>query len=414
MVSVLRGSIPTLVLLIFATTAIPARAAEWYVAPNGRAEGTGQASAPWDIASALGGEHKVAPGDTVWLLEGTYKVPVKSGSRGFPVHLAGAANAPIHVRAQAGKRVTIDGGLLIEKPATHLWIWDLEITVSEPLTIGTKAKPAPKGSWPNLNRPNGGLNVDTGTGCKYINLVLHHNSGGAGFWEGAKDSEMHGCLIYDNGWIGVDRGHGHAIYTQNNDGTKIISDCIMAGGQGYTMHCYTEKGHVNNFVFEGNIAYDNPYHFLVGAGQGAHGIVVKNNYVFNAGDLLVKANQDCQVRDNIVVNGELMIKNSKTVTQAGNRTLPKDAPRPEGATVIVRLNKYAPQRANLAIFNWEKKAEVDVDTGVFLGKGDRYRLLNPRDFYGKPLASGTADGKTLRVPVAGEFAAFVLIKEPAP
>jgi hypothetical protein len=387
-----------------------APAAEWYVAPAGSPTAAGSQEQPWDITSALAAEHKVAPGDTIWLREGTYKIPHKSGSRGLPVHLAGTANAPIHIRAQAGKRVTIDGGLLVEKPANYVWIWDLEITVSEPLTIGTRAKPAPKGSWPNLNRPSGGLNVDAGVGCKYINLVLHHNSGGAGFWEGARDSEIHGCLIYDNGWIGVDRGHGHAIYTQNNDGTKTISDCIMAGGQGFSMHSYTEKGHVNNFVFDGNIAYNNPYHFLVGAGKGAHGIVVKNNCLFHAGDLQVKASQDCQVRDNLVVNGELAIKNSKSVIQEGNRVLPDGATWPTGTTVVFRPNKYAKDRANVAVFNWEKKREVDVDTGDFLAKGDHYRLLNPRDFFGKPLASGTAQSKVICVPMTGEFAAFVLLK----
>jgi hypothetical protein len=404
---------PLIVAVVAFTLTASADAAEWYVGPSGKAAGKGTADDAWDIASALAGDHKVGPGDTVWLLEGSYKFPSKSGGRGFPVHLVGTASAPIHVRAQTGKRVTIDGGLLIEKPASYVWIWDLEITVSEPLTIGTREKPAPKGSWPNLNRPSGGVNIDAGTGCKYINLVSHHNSGGFSFWEGAKDSEIHGCLIYDNGWIGVDRGHGHAIYTQNNDGIKTITDCIMAGGRGYTMHSYTEKGHVNNFVFEGNIAYDNPYQFLVGAGKDSHGIIVKNNYLHNAGEMQVKATRDCQVRDNIVVNGALAIKNAKAVVAEGNLVLAKDSAPPAGATVVFRPNKYAAGRANLAIFNWEKKAEVAVDTGAFLKKGDRYRLMNPRDFYGKPVHSGTADGPTIRLPMTGEFAAFVVLKEPA-
>ena len=30
------------------------------------------------------------------------------------------------------------------------------------------------------------------------------------------------------------RGHGHAIYTQNKEGTKTVSDCIFTGGYGYT------------------------------------------------------------------------------------------------------------------------------------------------------------------------------------
>ena len=122
------------------------RRAEWYVGPAGKAAAKGRADDPWDIASALAGQQKVAAGDTLWLLEGTYKVPFKSRGGGFPVDLVGTATSPIHVRAQTGKRVTIDGGLAIAKGTAYLWVWDLEITVSEPLTIGTRAKPALGGS----------------------------------------------------------------------------------------------------------------------------------------------------------------------------------------------------------------------------------------------------------------------------
>ena len=68
------------------------------------------------------------------------------------------------------------------------------------------------------------------------------------------------------------------------------------------------------------------------------------------------------------------------------------------------------RRANVVVFNCEKKPELDVDAGEFLKAGDPYRLLNPRDFFGKPVLTGTYDGKPIRVPMTGEFAAFVLMK----
>ena len=61
------------------------------------------------------------------------------------------------------------------------------------------------------------------------------------------------------------------------------------------------------------------------------------------------------------------------------------------------------------MLNWEKRPEVEVDAGEFLKAGESYRLLDPRDVFGKPVRTGTADGRPIRVPVAGEFAAFVLI-----
>ena len=186
----------------------------------------------------MDGRQKIAPGDTLWLLGGTYKHPNRQrGNLGYNVRLAGRADQPIHVRAARGQRVTIDGGLAVQPPSAYLWIWDLELLVSENLTQSRRFEES--GSHPtSYDRPHGGLNIYAGTGCKYINLVIHDNAQGVSFWSGATDSELHGCIIYDNGWDAPDRGHGHAIYTQNEKGVKTISDCIMTGGYGYTMHAY--------------------------------------------------------------------------------------------------------------------------------------------------------------------------------
>jgi hypothetical protein len=48
------------------------------------------------------------------------------------------------------------------------------------------------------------------------------------WWSGDIDSELYGCLVYDNGWTASDRNHGHAIYTQNKEGTKVIADNILS------------------------------------------------------------------------------------------------------------------------------------------------------------------------------------------
>ena len=87
----------------------------------------------------------------------------------------------------------------------------------------------------------------------------------------------HGCLIYDNGWAGTDRGHGHAIYTQNEDGIKTIADCIMTGGHGYTLHAYgSARAYVDNYLVAGNIAYAADT-FLIGGGRPSHNIRVRDN-----------------------------------------------------------------------------------------------------------------------------------------
>jgi hypothetical protein len=402
---------------IFGTLAVilltaPVLASDWYVGPQGTPTGQGTKESPWDIESALLGKHSVQPGDTIYLLGGIYR---RRPSEQFEVKLVGAEGVPIHIRPAPDQRATIDGGLLVQEPSAYMWIWDLEILVSEP----SPKEPVGPGSHPeDFKRPWGGLNMRGGTNCKYINLVIHDNRQGVSFWVGAKDSELHGCIIYDNGWPATDRGHGHAIYTQNDDGIKTISDCIMTGGYGYTMHAYgSSRAYVSNYLAEGNICY-NGGTFLIGGGRPSHGIRVFRNYLYNINHLRLgysaPYNEDCEVRDNVIVNGDLWIKDFKKVVKEGNFILSKGDPRPtDPPLAILRSNRYDHNRANLAIFNWDKRTSVAVDASSFLKAGDEYRLMDPREFFGEPILEDTYTGKQISVPVEGEFAAFVFIKEPA-
>ncbi len=388
--------------------------ADWHVATNGAATQPGTAEAPWDIASALAGRQRVAPGDTVWLHGGTYKRPFEVGGMGWPLHLAGQLGRPVQVRARPGERVTLDGGLNIQPPATHLWVWDLELTVSDP----RPAKPVPPdSSYRNVNRPWGGLNVYSGEDCKFINCVIHDNSQGVSWWVASSNSELHGCILYDNGWAGTDRGHGHAIYTQNRDGVKTISDCLFTGGFGYTLHAYgSGRAFVDHYRVEGNVAYE-AHTFLIGGGRPSQDIRVVTNLLHRVPLQLgysAPTNHDCEVLGNLIVNADLTINRFGQIRQEGNRVLAKGASRPPGAEVWLRPNRYAPGRAHLAILNWDRREAVAVDFGSFLQRGDRVRLMNPRDFYGAPALTTVSDGGPIRVPTPDEFAAFVVLKETRP
>ncbi len=199
----------------------PRLGAVWYVSPQGATDNPGTSDAPWDLASTLAGRQGVQAGDTVYLLEGTYR---RRPNELFDVRLQGTEEKPIQVRPAAGQRVAIDGGLSILNPSAHVWIRDLEIFVSEPLP----SQPVAAGSNPaDLTRPPGGLHMQGGSDCKYINLVIHHCNQGISCWKDELNPEIYGCILYGNGWVGVDGGHGHCIYTQNDQGTKTISNCIM-------------------------------------------------------------------------------------------------------------------------------------------------------------------------------------------
>jgi hypothetical protein len=249
--------------------------------------------------------------------------------------------------------------------------------------------------------------------------VIHDNAQGISFWSGATDSEVHGCLIYDNGWDAPDRGHGHAVYTQNKQGTKVISDCVMTGGYSYTMHAYgSSRAYVDNYVVEGNVCYDAGT-FLIGGGRPSRNIRASENCLYGVNMQIgysAPYNEDCEIRDNVILDGGLHIKNYQKVVEEGNLVLGANDPRPteQDARVELRPNRYDPSRANVAIFNWAKKPAVEVSPEPFLKTGDRYRLLNPRDFFGQPVLAGRFDGSPIRVAIEGEFAAFVLVRESPP
>ena len=396
-------------------------ARDWYVSPSGTDRADGSLKSPWDLASALGGRKEIRPGDTVWIGGGVYKfADRKLGAAGFEVKLAGAKNRPVVVRGAPGKRVTIDGGLSVRPGCDYLWIRGLEIIVSENLPGGPSRVLDEPGSHPkSYARPWGGLNVYGGKGCKFINLVIHDNAQGISWWKGSTDSEVYGCIIYDNGWKGPDRGHGHAIYTQNASRLKTISDCIMTGGYGQTMHAYgSKRAWVDNYLICGNIAYAGS-RFLVGGGRASKGIRVTDNMLHGVSMQIgynAPHNEDCLVRGNTIVGGGLSIVRYKKAVRSGNTVLPASAKIPAGQApiIIVRANKYDPNRANVAIYNWTD-GDVRLDAkqlkGFRLKRGDKYKLLDPRSFYGKPVQSGAYDGKAVNVAMKNRlFAAFVLVK----
>ncbi len=386
-----------LAFLLFSSLA--AAGADWYVAPEGMSANPGTKESPWDIASALNGRRGVRPGDTIYLLEGTYR---RRPNELFEVRLAGLPDKPIMVLPTPGQRARIDGGLAVLSPSANVWIRDLEIFVSEPVPD----KPVSAGSSPkDLKRPNGGLHMHGGKDCKYINLVIHNCNQAISCWLGEINPEIYGCIMYGNGWLGVDRGHGHCIYTQNDQGVKTISNCIMTCryNGSYTMHAYgSERAYVNNYLATENICYsEGP--FLVGGDRPSHGIRVQRNFLYGA-----PYNEDCDIRDNIIANGRLEINRYRNAVQENNLILGKNDPRPAQTKAILLPNKYDPNRAHLVIYNWAKAESVDVEAGSFAKDGDSVELLDPKDPFGRPVMTAVRREGALRIPVQSEFAAYLV------
>ena len=291
--------------------------AGYYVATNGSGSGSGSITSPWTLATALaGGNGKVKPGDTIWVRGGTY-----AGSFGSFVH--GTSSAPVVVRAYPGERAIVDGRGTV--PSRSIFyvdgeysvFWGLEIMSSDPTrTVSFSG---------NTGRSNTIANYASHT--KYINLVVH--DGGVGFYNDptAHDVEIAGCIFYNNGWQGSDRGHGHGLYLKSNSGPVLARDNVAFNQFGYGVHAYSSSGggQLRNIRIEGNVAFNNgtlakipaSANILLGGEEYATGGVVSDNFTYFSPTVTSMnvqigygslKNGDVTARNNLIIGGSPVLK----------------------------------------------------------------------------------------------------------
>lgn len=410
---------------------------QWYVSPTGTAQGDGSLTHPWDLKTALGDNtkstspnHAVQPGDTVWLLGGTYAGDVYSA-------LTGTADKPIIVRNYDNQRATIDHpqGTGITVNGSYVWFWGLEITSSNTDRFSDQS-----GSWPSDIPYRDAVYVKDPTGVKFINSVVHEGGNGFALWSPGLDTEVSGSLIYYVGWYAPDRSHSHGFYTQNTSGTKRILDNIVFDNANHGMQIYgSSASYVDNFDVEGNVLFNNGELFgdldgrnlLMGGGHSARNDRLVNNLLYRSADMAALSSsdlmlgfatgmQDSVVSGNYVVGPTYLSGSFSNVDISDNTFYGKmtsEAPvrdvkatypdntyltsRPSGAQIFVNPNEYEAGRANVTIYNWELRDTVNVDlAGIGLNVGDRYELRNSQDFYNDVIV-GTYTGAPITVPMTG-------------
>jgi hypothetical protein len=249
------------------------QATSFYVAPTGSPSGDGSIGRPWDLQTALNGPGTVRPGDTIWVRGGNYT------SVTYNSHLNGTATAPIIVRNYNGERASIvKNGYNCASSAynplkvygSYTWFWGLEIRNDDPNRIDTTG--GCRGVGVNIDQSGSSTSV----GTRLINMVLHDNDQGVGFWTEAPDSVVYGSLIYNNGIVDPNErgGRGHGIYVQNDTGTKKLYDNIIYQQFDYGIHAYAQDGQLHNLDVQGNTVFDNGLPDNTDSGHGSPGILV--------------------------------------------------------------------------------------------------------------------------------------------
>jgi hypothetical protein len=319
-----------------------------FASPMGSSNAAGTEKDPLDLATALANNDIVNDGNTLWLMEGTYK-----GT--FTSELRGSENAPIQVKPYPGKRVVIDttnapsgSGLTINGTWTHYY--GIEVTSFDNKRVST----VDNSSNPADITLNGGVNI-IGSTNRVINFISHDNTGGINAWSKRQDgftgidTETYGSIIYNNGWSAqpadgsYGRGHGHAIYTQNFDGVKKITNNVIFYGFGTGIHAY-QTGNQNNRGIENFDIQDNTwfltgasdirkgmkkYDCLVGGYQPVRNLLIKNNQGYSdIGRTLIGyassykgipfSNDDATLIDNYLVQNFKVNGNWKSIDMTGN------------------------------------------------------------------------------------------------
>jgi hypothetical protein len=272
-----------LILALFCGYFISAQNTEWHVKPsatdNANTLGDGLTFAnAWSIQNALNNPGGVIkPGDTVWLHAGDYKGNFVSSAA-----LSGTSTNYIKVASYPGEWARLDGNVFPYVTPPGVVASKVTATVNEEMASYRSGDETPPPTFTgiiltvesgfvqfenfevtcldSINRlkvadindvncePSNGYHAMTGinhiaaTVNRYVNLVVRNIPGVAmGSWKDTANTEVYGCLFYNNGYILHQKatcgatevlviGKGPGIYSQNtspNQNRRFINNIFM-------------------------------------------------------------------------------------------------------------------------------------------------------------------------------------------
>jgi hypothetical protein len=416
---------------------------QFHVSTSGSTSGTGVDSAhAWSLGYAFVGA-PVAAGDTIWIHSGSYEF-----SNTVTLSRTGTSSAGILYRNYANQRVILfnakTGGTILTLTGSYITLWGLEFS----------------DTYGNI-QDYGGYDVATAgsVGCKFVNCVIH-DAMAVGLFEqtNSLNTEVYGCLFYNNGRSIGNKRYGYAIYSQNTPGNppKIYDNNIFINTYGaYSIHAYGSSAGTDSFYVRNNIVGGmlDRNTIEVGCeveGTQSHGSRIDSNYIYSPFNLPI-LNPIFQEygggiaspleRGNTIIGGMIEF-NSRTTnrTFAGNTiygTWPmvmnwgvnstqldtsqypgnylfiqagigaEYPSRKPPLKVMITQNKYEPSKFYVGVWNPDSLSAVSLDMTGRLAVGTPYIVTDAQSYHAesdgswKIVASGTYNGGSIVVPMTG-------------
>jgi hypothetical protein len=216
-----------------------------YAGPSGTSQNDGTMNRPWSLAHAFALTGAFRGGDTLQLLPGIYKGVYRSrlaGSRGNPVVIIGPDTG----------RAVIDGGLSVDGPDAKYVAF--EITSSDP----QRQTGIPGSSPAGLSRTADAIAINA---PRVSLLGMRIYDLGNALFAGllAEDLVLEGNIVYNNGWMGPDRGHGHGFYLQNRSPSKkrVVGNVLFHQFSTGVKISGSSTAWLDNVEVNDNISFDN-------------------------------------------------------------------------------------------------------------------------------------------------------------
>ncbi|MDU8885372.1 hypothetical protein RXV94_04310 [Yeosuana sp. MJ-SS3] len=305
----------------------------------GKPTGNGSIQNPWDLQTALNQNSKVINGgDVIWLHEGVYDGRFVSNLQSnikhkhitvssFPNEWA-ILNG--NINSKRTSVLTVSGSRVIYKSFEITWLGDFSRKQTE------------------LNfQKSDGINHNSGINCKFINLIIHNNPGsGFGTWKQTGNSEINGCLIFNNGYYSAKRGSGVGIYAQNStEQNKLIKDNIIfnnyyKGIEVWSDNRNAKEQYVKNIILENNVIFNSA--LITGT--------PRDNLIIATND-----NNGINIAKNITVKDNIFYHNTALSKTIENNNAP---------SLTLGFNKNAPIES------------IKVLNNIIIGRKDAIRILD--------------------------------------